>query len=282
MVWSGPFYARLLEYGSENQFRGVAGKGPRECAMQEAFWPPAGSSSRVVEWLVASDLSSRRQEIPGSKIIYQPGDRAADVYYLESGQVRVFQVNPDGPERLADILGPGSWFGIAALARRSTYETRAEVVSDSVIWAVESDRILQRFSEESFIAADLIMQLAMRLRAAHGVAARLMFEDTSQRLLRTLIEFSKTSAAVPYEEGVLLHMTHQQLAQAVGAARETVSVALTQLRQQNLLRTGRNRLMFNPAALRQFSEQLKGEEQTDDTTTPRSAEPVHAKKEPLK
>jgi CRP-like cAMP-binding protein len=37
---------------------------------------------------------------------------------------------------------------------------------------------------------------------------------------------------------VILWMTHEQLAQAVGAARETVSLALTQLRQANVLRTG--------------------------------------------
>ena len=44
----------------------------------------------------------------------------------------------------------------------------------------------------------------------------------------------------------------QQLAQAVGVARETVSLALTQLRHQNLLRTGRNQLFFDPEALRRF------------------------------
>ena len=49
-----------------------------------------------------------------------------------------------------------------------------------------------------------------------------------------------------------LRCCHQQLAQAIGAARETVSLALTQLRQRNLLRTGRNRLSFIPGALEDF------------------------------
>ena len=84
-------------------------------------------------------------------------------------------------------------------------------------------------------------------------AACLVFDDCNQRLIKTLLQFSRTAAATPHPEGVVLRITHQQLAQAVGAARETVSLALTQLRQQNLLRTGRNQLFFNPEVLEKFS-----------------------------
>ena len=47
--------------------------------------------------------------------------------------------------------------------------------------------------------------------------------------------------------------SQRAIARGSGAARETVSLALTQLRQQNLLRTGRNQLLFNPEALRNFT-----------------------------
>ncbi|HEY8747815.1 MAG TPA: Crp/Fnr family transcriptional regulator [Tepidisphaeraceae bacterium] len=222
--------------------------------MQEASPHRALGGSEVKDWLADPEFQSRRMEVPGAQVIYQPKDAAIDAYYLESGQVRVYQIGANGVLRLAGILGPGAWFGIGALARQSNYGSRAEVVSPSVVWAIAGDRLLKRIADQTAMAADLITQLASRLRSAHEAAALLMFEDTNQRLVRTLIEFSQTSAAVPHEEGVLLHITHQQLAQAVGAARETVSLALTQLRQQHLLRTGRNRLTFNPAALRQFSD----------------------------
>ena len=60
----------------------------------------------------------------------------------------------------------------------------------------------------------------------------------------------------PVTQLPVLHFpfAHEQLAQAVGAARETISLALTHLREQNLLRTGRNQLFFNPDALQEFSE----------------------------
>ena len=84
------------------------------------------------------------------------------------------------------------------------------------------------------------------------IVANLIFQDCNNRLIQTLIRFSHSAAATPAGDEVVLRITHHQLAQAVGVARETVSLALTQLRHRNLLRTGRNQLTFNPEALRQF------------------------------
>jgi len=102
------------------------------------------------------------------------------------------------------------------------------------------------------MALELNRQLAVKLQASRDDAARLVFEDCNARLIRTLLHFSSSAASQPREDGVVLRITHNQLAQAIGVARETVSLALTQLRQQNLLRTGRNQLFFNPDTLRNF------------------------------
>ena len=53
--------------------------------------------------------------------------------------------------------------------------------------------------------------------AAHDAAALLAFDDCNQRLVQTLLRFSRTAAATPQEGGeVVLSITHQQLAQPVG------------------------------------------------------------------
>ena len=225
--------------------------------MQEATQTRTNGPA-ALEWLSDPDLDARRIEVHETRILYHPPDPADNAYYLESGQVRIFQTAPTGMERLAEILGANSWFGISALAQKPTYSSRAEAVAPTIVWAIPTAKLLEKIGRQSQLALGLITQFASRMRSAHEAAARLMFEDTNQRLVRTLIEFSQTSAATPHEEGVLLHITHQQLAQAVGAARETVSLALTQLRHRSLLRTGRNRLMFNPTVLQEFSQHLAG------------------------
>jgi CRP/FNR family transcriptional regulator len=198
-----------------------------------------------------------------SEVIYEPSAPALTLYYIETGQVRVYQIGDDGSTRLADIFGTGDWFGVAALTGNAIYGGRAVAVSRSVLWAIPADQLFEVLGRDPNLARALIGQLAMRLEEAHNMAARMMFDDCNQRLIQTLLRFSRTAAATTVEDGgVVLRITHQQLAQAVGAARETVSLGLTQLRQKNLLRTGRNRLSFNPIALEEFSRRQMTNGQT--------------------
>jgi CRP-like cAMP-binding protein len=212
--------------------------------------------SRINEILSDPALDSRQTEVEAGTVFYEPDAPATSLYFIRSGQVRVFQPGRQTGSRLLEILGPGDWFGMPALSASSpTYGTRATAVSRVGVCQVPAERLLAHLANVPAVAAELIGQLATKLRAAYDNATNLVFDDTNQRLIKTLLQFSRTAAAAPQEngEGVVLRITHQQLAQAVGAARETVSLALTQLRQQNLLQTGRNRLRFSPTALEEFA-----------------------------
>jgi CRP/FNR family transcriptional regulator len=99
-----------------------------------------------------------------------------------------------------------------------------------------------------------LRDVARRLHAARTATSRFVFDDCERRIVKTLIDFSRTAAASPTTgDEVALRITHQQLAQAIGVARETVSLALTKLRRQSLVQTGRNRLVFNPVTLQEFA-----------------------------
>lgn len=210
--------------------------------------------SIIGDALADPQVGARRLELGPKDTIYEPGAAAQHVYYIHSGQVRMYLAGPDDSARLMEILGPGDWFGAEALTGMKVASSRAVAMDKTVVSAVPADRLEGLLSRQPAAALELIRQLAVKLQAAREDAGRLVFDDCNARLVKTLLHFSGTAAATPHESGgVVLQITHRQLAQAVGAARETVSLALTQLRQQNLLRTGRNRLIFNPDALRAFS-----------------------------
>lgn len=198
--------------------------------------------------------------MPAGASVYEPSTPATSLYLLHAGQVRILLLTQGSNERsvrLLEILGPGDWFGAPALTGGTDYETRAVAVTNVTVSEVPADRLFAALPQHPAIATTVIRSLSAKLQAAYAEAAGLVFNDTNQRLVKTLLQFSQTAAATPQpspegQPGVELRITHQQLAQAIGAARETVSLALTQLRQKNLLRTGRNRLSFNPRALEDF------------------------------
>ena len=207
----------------------------------------------VDELLSQPSLETRQVEATTGTVLFEPATPARHVFFVNSGQVRVYQPGPENSARLLEILGPGDWFGVAALAGAPTYGTRAVAVSSVVISEVRAEKWLGLLSQQPALATEWVGRLAGKLVAAREDAACLVFDDCNQRLIKTLLSFSRSAAATPHPEGIVLRITHQQLAQAVGAARETISLALTQLRQQKLLRTGRNQLFFSPDVLEKFS-----------------------------
>lgn len=197
-------------------------------------------------------LQPQRIQLSARAVIYQPSDTAKDVYFIQQGQVRTYQTSGTS-RRLVEVLGPGGWCGAASLARHPTYGEAAEVVVPSTVTAVSADRLFAYLTMRPSAATELIQQLAAKLTAFREDASVLVFEDCNSRLVRTLVTLSQSPAASPSDEGVVVRITHQQLAQKVGVARETVSLALAQLRRRNLLRTGRNQLIFKPQMLLEWT-----------------------------
>jgi len=197
-------------------------------------------------------LGAQRVTVSAGNAIFEPDQPADSLYLIQRGQVRLYQPGPDGSQRLVEILGPGQWFGVASLAGSGQHGIRALAVGPTVLSEVTAERLMDALSQRPDLLSALARELAEKVQAARDEAAELIFKDCTNRLIETLVRFSRTAAATPIEDGVVLRITHHQLAQAVGVARETVSLALTQLRHQNLLRTGRNQLVFNPEVLKQF------------------------------
>jgi CRP-like cAMP-binding protein len=213
----------------------------------------------VIDGLARSGRPPRRLELAAGQIVHEPSDPADVFYVIESGEIRLYDASGEGAARLLDILGANEWFGSEALASLPMYHKRAIAVTRSVVWAVVTDDLRAAVAQQGDLAWPLIETVARRLRLAWSDGSLLAFDDCRARLIKTLLRFSKSPAAHRSEGQVVLCITHAQLAQAVGAARETISVCLTELRQQNLIRTGRNQLTFDPEALERAMRRLGGE-----------------------
>src|ERR1041385_1472159 len=74
------------------------------------------SRSALNELLGNPTVGAQGIEVSRGTVIYDQGSAAENVYLIHHGQIRLYQVGPDGQERLIEILGPGQWFGTAALA----------------------------------------------------------------------------------------------------------------------------------------------------------------------
>ena len=179
--------------------------------------------------------------------------RQTSLSTCKRGQVRIHHFSIGNVERFSAIVGPGEWVGVASIAAKEKYGIRARAIAKSLIWQIPAAPLVSALASTPEIAAIMVTQLAGRLLQAYDEASRLVFQGVDRRILLTLLDFGKSVAAVAHADDVTLQITHEELAQAVGAARETVGAALTALRERNLIQTSRKRVSFNRQALREFA-----------------------------
>jgi CRP/FNR family transcriptional regulator len=212
--------------------------------------PLTGGRDSIVARLMRDPaLGARRRAAETGAVFHETGAAATDVFAIDQGEVRLYQPTFDGSLRLLEILGPGDWFGTEAVGRLERYNCQAKAHSSASVFVLPASRLLNELINRPDVCLEIIQQLVARLNVATEEARGLAFDDCRQRLVKALLKFSRSAAATISGNSVVLRMTHEQLAQAVGAARETVSLTLTDLRNENVLRTGRNRLVFNPQTL---------------------------------
>lgn len=219
--------------------------------MLDVAVPRSTMNPPLVDFFLNPLLGARRTSLGQGSVIHTPSQPANSLYFIHRGQVRVFQVGPREAVQFTDILGPNDWFGAAALTGATSHGCRAVAVMPSIVSEIPVERVMALLQQQPRAATEMIKALSGRLRQAREEAGRLIFDDCRTRLLRALLRFGRTSAASPHSAGLVLHVTHHELAQAIGVARETVSLTLKELRDHGLIRTGRNHLIFAPLALEQ-------------------------------
>src|SRR5436190_2581670 len=99
--------------------------------------------SPLSELFSSSAVGAEGIEVARAAVIYSQGVVAEHVYFIHHGQIRLYQVGPDGAERLVEILGPGEWFGCAALSQQGHYASQAVAASQAQLSKVPADRLLE-------------------------------------------------------------------------------------------------------------------------------------------
>jgi CRP/FNR family transcriptional regulator, cyclic AMP receptor protein len=159
--------------------------------------------------------------------LFHEGDSGDKLYIVTDGKVKLGRSSSDGRENLLAILGPGQMFGELSLFDPGPRSATVTAVTDTTFLSLSHEDLLRWLEGRPAVARGLLLQLASRLRKANDVAADLVFSDVPGRVAKALLDLSRRFG-VQSEEGIhVVHdLTQEELAQLVGASRETVNKAL--------------------------------------------------------
>jgi CRP/FNR family transcriptional regulator, cyclic AMP receptor protein len=177
----------------------------------------------------ARALRSRMTDVRLSRgeRLFTEGDDGDRLYVVLEGKLKLTRAAPDGRENLLSVLGPGEMFGELSLFDPRPRTASASAITDSRLAALAHDKLLIWLTGRPEVALQLLRQLAQRLRRANDVMADLVFTDVPGRVAKQLLDLA-VRFGEQEPDGLHVHhdLTQEELAQLVGASRETVNKAL--------------------------------------------------------
>jgi CRP/FNR family cyclic AMP-dependent transcriptional regulator len=160
-------------------------------------------------------------------ILFREGDQGDRLYVIGEGKIKLGLTSVDGRENLLAILGPGEMFGELSLFDPGPRTATATAIAETQLLALGHEDLDSFLLGRPAVAANLLTALARRLRRANETLADLVFTDVPGRVAKALLDLSIRFGR-PAEDGILVahDLTQEELAQLVGASRETVNKAL--------------------------------------------------------
>ena len=160
-------------------------------------------------------------------ILFREGDQGDRLYVIGEGKIKLGRTSVDGRENLLAILGPGEMFGELSLFDPGPRTATATAIAETQLIGLGHEDLNSFLSGRQAVAAKLLAALARRLRRTNETLADLVFTDVPGRVAKALLDLS-TRFGRPAEDGILVahDLTQEELAQLVGASRETVNKAL--------------------------------------------------------
>jgi CRP/FNR family cyclic AMP-dependent transcriptional regulator len=162
-----------------------------------------------------------------SDILFREGDQGDRIYVIGEGKIKLGRSSIDGRENLLAILGPGEMFGELSLFDPGPRTATATAIAETQLIALGHEDLDSFLVGRPAVAANLLAALARRLRRTNEALADLVFTDVPGRVAKALLDLS-TRFGRPADDGILVahELTQEELAQLVGASRETVNKAL--------------------------------------------------------
>jgi CRP/FNR family transcriptional regulator, cyclic AMP receptor protein len=216
------------------------------------------SITQIVRTLLApSPEIARMASVRRYTSLFSQGQEAHSLFIIEDGLIKLTRTNDDGNRIILAMCGSGDIVGEEVLGGfGGTYVADAQVISPSNLFRIPRDT-LNRLVQQDLEFAQQLIQFLLRRRQTYAKKVELLcFNDVKCRILFYLAELTNLVRPEPESSGCHVPITQAELANLVGATRETTSTTLNQLEKRGLLKLSRRLLTIpSPSLLRSVASQ---------------------------
>jgi len=197
-----------------------------------------------------ADVTREKFYPKGSVILFEhdPGD---SLFVVRAGRVKVVLIGEDGREVILGVLSVSDHFGELSLIDDRPRSAHVIAMEDSHLLVLRREDFRARVEASPRVAWALLSELSRRLRRADDKIGGLVLLDVPGRIARLLLDLADETGGQSIEKT----LTHQTIAQMIGASRETVSRAMKDFQDAGWITVERRRIALSDrAALEQRAQ----------------------------
>jgi CRP-like cAMP-binding protein len=189
---------------------------------------------------ILTDLGESKHLAAG-QVLFLAGEPASHMYMVASGRVESVHLSPDGRKFVSFEAQPGDVLGEASLVEGSSYPSSAEAASKAMVVRLQGETVAAVLREGGDIAPAFAQALSRRLSHTEGRAGSVVLGGLETRVAGVLLAESDQGSKV-------IALTHREIADRAGAARESVTQTLNQFRRDGIVSLARGAIQVMSVA----------------------------------
>ena len=178
---------------------------------------------------------------PKGAVVVTEGDTTDTLFVILEGRVKVYATDDQGREILFLTQGPGEYFGELVLDE-GPRSASVMTLEKARLLMVPKKELQEFVATHPAFALNIMKKLITRVRTLTASVKSLALMDVYGRVARLLLELARETDG---KMAITERLTHQDLANRVGASREMVGRILKDLSEGGYIATEQSRIVIN-------------------------------------
>ena len=174
---------------------------------------------------------------PGGAVLFVEGQIPRGAFLLCSGRVKLSTTSRDGKVLILKIAEAGDMLGLSAVISGTAYEVTAETSAPCHVNFVERSALIDLIGRNGELGLRAAESLSREFQSAYrDIHDLVLARSSAGKLARLLLSWTPGDAKTEREIRIRSSLTHEEMAQMIGASRETVTRLLSDLKKKEFIR----------------------------------------------
>ena len=177
--------------------------------------------------------------------IFFEGEAGDKFFIIKEGQVKLTKMIKNGDEQILNIFSNNDIIAEIVAFDKGSYPASAVTMTDTEVIVFDQSELEDLIFKYPAIGIKLLREMSHRLRRAQENVRDLALKDSSARVAGLLIFLADKYGKQKKDNIILdISLTQQELASMIGSSRETVSRALGEFENKDLIKTSRKKIII--------------------------------------